>query len=164
MGERSQVPACSDRAAARNTRQEAAVEAFDHQLDRLDPRAGVALRQSVRAQEHRGPHDLVRIGLTDSARVATEKAHLELVRHLFGNPLRDEPAEAGVDAVGVLLLPVGRPGDELARCTHAAAGRVRELRLRTLDRDRPDVVDRQVVAREGARVDHATSVVRDCPG
>ena len=53
MRERREVADRADRAAARDARQDAAVEALDEQLDELDPRARVAHRERVRAQQHR---------------------------------------------------------------------------------------------------------------
>ena len=41
-----------------------------------DARAGVALRERVRAQEHRRADDLVRVRLADAARVAPEQPEL----------------------------------------------------------------------------------------
>ncbi len=58
--ERREVAGGADRPARRDVRQHAAVQAVEQQLDRLDARAGVALRERVRAQEHRGAHDLDR--------------------------------------------------------------------------------------------------------
>ena len=52
----------------------------EQQLDGLDPRARVALRERVRAQEHRGADDLVRIRVADAARVAAQQPELELAR------------------------------------------------------------------------------------
>ena len=74
----------------------------EQQLDRLDARTRVALRDRVRAQQHRRAHDLVGVRLADAARVAAEQAQLQLLGLLVGDRLRDEAAEAGVDAVGVL--------------------------------------------------------------
>src|SRR5205809_937681 len=68
--ERSEIAAGADGAACRDVRHDAAVEALEQQLDRLDPCARVPLRQCVRAQEHRRAHDLRRIRLADAARVA----------------------------------------------------------------------------------------------
>ena len=83
VGERREVAARADRAAARHVRQDAAVQALEQQLDRLDPRARVALRERVRAQQHRGAHDLVGVRLADAARVAAQQAQLQLLRQLL---------------------------------------------------------------------------------
>ena len=73
VGERREIAAGADRAAGGHARQDTAVEALDQELDRLDPRAGVPLRERVRAQQHRRPDDVGRIGLSDAARVAAEE-------------------------------------------------------------------------------------------
>ena len=85
--ERREVAARADRAAARDARQHAAVEALEQQLDGLDARARVALRERVRAQEHRRANDLVRVGLADAAGVAAQEPQLELLGQLLGNRL-----------------------------------------------------------------------------
>ena len=77
----------------------AAVQAFEQQLDGLDACTGVPFRERVRAKQHRRPNDVVRVGLTDPARVAAEQAELQLFGLLRRDRLRDEPAEPGVDAV-----------------------------------------------------------------
>ena len=117
MRERREVAARADRAAARHVRQDAAVEALEQQLDGLDARARVALGERVRAQQHRRAHDLVRVRLADAARVAAQQAQLELLGQLLRDRPRDEAAEAGVDAVGVL-----------ARCRARRARRARARR------------------------------------
>src|SRR5205085_3445912 len=58
-----------------------------------------------------------------------------------------------VDSVGVLARAVGRPFDHLARRAHLRPRRVRELRARLAVRHRPDIREREIVARE-----------RDCGG
>ena len=62
MRKRREVPGRADRATRRHERQNAAVQAVEQQLDRLDARAGVAFRKRVRAQQHRRAHDLIRVG------------------------------------------------------------------------------------------------------
>src|SRR5581483_6990816 len=158
MGERGKVAARADRAPARDDRKHAAVEALEQQLDELGPRARAAFRERVRAQQHRRPDDLVRVGGADTARVAAQQAQLELLGQLLGNRLRDEAAEAGVDAVRVLAAPVGGAVDHRSRRLHPFARGVSERRPPALDGDRPHVVDRQVVARQGAMRDHAASL------
>ena len=162
--ERREVAAGADGAAARHMRQHAAVEALDEQLDRDRPRARVALRQRVRAQQHRRADDLVRVGLADPAGVAAQEAELELLGQLLGDRARDEAAEAGVDAVGVLLAAVRGLLDELAGRAHALARRVREADRPGVDGDLPDVGERQIVARQRLALDHAASLSRHQPG
>ena len=129
-----------------------AVEALEQQLDELRPRAGAPLRERVRAQQHRRADDLVRVRVADAARVAAQQPELELLGQLLRDRLRDEAAEAGVDAVGVLARGRARRGRRRARAaTIRSARRVGERRRRALDRDRPDVVDGQVLAGEADR-------------
>ena len=118
MRERREVAGGADAAAARHDGHDAAVEAREQELDRLDARARCSLRERVRAQEHRGAHDLVRIRLADAARVRAQEPQLQLLGQLLGNRLRDEAAEAGVDAVRVLARAVRGALDELARGAH----------------------------------------------
>ena len=160
MCERSQVAAGTDRASARHDRQDAPVEALEQELDELRARAGASLGERVGAQEHRRPHDLVGIGVADPTGVAPQQAQLELLRQLLRNGLGDEAPEAGVDAVRVLAAPVRGPVDNLPGSVHLRARRVRENGPRTSDGHCPDVVDRQVVARQGVLRDHRPSLTR----
>ena len=104
------------------------------------------LGEDVRAQEHRRTNDLGRVRVADAAGVAPEKPELELGAQLGRDRLRDEPAEARVDPVGVLALDGRDALDELACGGELAASLVGELGLRTADGDCPDVPDRQIVA------------------
>ena len=138
MRERREISRRADRAAGGHARQHAAVQALEQQLDRLDPRARVALRERVRAQQHRGANDRVRIRLTDAAGVRAQQAELELLGQLLGDLLGDEAAEARVDAVGVLVRPVRRVLDDRAGGAHARARIVGQRRGRMpVDRNRP---------------------------
>ena len=82
--ERREVAARADRAAARHVGRTPRFEALDEQLDHLDARARVALRERVRAQQHRGAHDLGRVRIADAARVAAKQPQLELLGQLLG--------------------------------------------------------------------------------
>ena len=124
MRERREVARRADRAAARHDGQHAAVEAVEQQLDRLDARAGVSLRERVRAQQHRRADDLVGVRLADAAGVRAQQPQLQLPRQLLGDRAVDEAAEAGVDAVGVLARAVRGALDELAGRPHLLARRV----------------------------------------
>ena len=104
MRERSQVAARADGAARGDVRDDTGDEEREQQLDGLEPRAGVPLRERVRAEQHRGPHDLVRIRLPHAAGMAPQQAELQLAGQLLGDRLRHEAAEARVDAVGVLAV------------------------------------------------------------
>ena len=139
MRERSEVARGTDRAARRHSRQDAAVQTVEQQLDRLDPRARVALGERVGAQQHRRAHDVVGVRLAHAARVRAEQPKLQLLGLLLGDLLRDEPAEARVHAVGVLAGALGDPLDNGAGGQHLLAARRGEhRRRRPLDRDRPD--------------------------
>ncbi len=154
VGERRQVARGADRAAARHVRQHAAQDALDQQAGDLRPRARVALRQRVRAEQHRRAHHLGRVGLSDAAGMAAEQAHLQLFRQLLRDGLRDEAAEPRVDAVGVLGRPVRRALDELTRRRHPRPRGVGELDRPALDGDRPDVLDGEVVPRQDGGREH----------
>jgi hypothetical protein len=156
--ERSEVAARADGAAARDVRQDTLVQAAEQELDRLYARARVALGERVRAEQHRRAHDFVRVGLADAARVAAQQAELELARQLGRDRLGDEAAEAGVDAVRVLALAVRRARDERAGSPHPRARRLGQLRARPLDRDRPHVLDGQVLAGQLTRGEHLRRV------
>ncbi len=149
--ERREVAARADRAAGGDARQHAPVQALDQQLDRLDARAGVALCERVRAQQHRRPDDVGRIGLADPTRMAAEQPELELLDLIVGNRLGDEAAEAGVDAVGVLRRPI----DQRTGRLHARTSLVGERDRCAVDGDLPDVVDPEVVPRQRVTRDHA---------
>ncbi len=128
MRERREVAARADRAARGDVREHAAVQALEQQLDRHDARPGEPLRKRVRAQEHRRAHDVVRIRLADSARMAAQETELQLLAQLLRDVRRDEPAEARVHAVGVLALDAV---DELAGRAHPRSRSVAELGRRT---------------------------------
>ena len=127
-----------------------AAQTVEQQLGDLDARAGVALRERVRAHDHRRPHDLPRIRLADPAGVAPQEAELELLGQLLGNPRRDEAPEAGRDAVGRLVL-AQRVFDDRARRGKLLAGRIVELGGSVLDRDVPDVVRGEVLPGQADR-------------
>ena len=115
-----------------------AAEQREQQLDGLDADAGVALRERVRPEQHRGAHDVVGVRLADAAGVAAQQPQLELGRLLGRDRLGDEAPEARVDAVRV----VADLGFEKAR---ARAIRSRAARSpsdagRPLDRDVPDIL------------------------
>ncbi len=166
MGERREIARRSHRAAAGYDRQDSAVEKRQEQLDRLDAGTGVALRERVRAQEHRRPDDLVGIRIADSARVRAQQPQLQLRGLLLGDRNGDEAAEAGVDAVGVLAAPVRGSLHKLAGGVHSFPRQVGELHRRPVDGHGPDVVDGQVVAGEADRrpLRHDASLGRQSPG
>ena len=130
MRERCEIARRADRAASRHDGQHAAVEAFEQQLDGLDPRSGVAFRERVRAKQHRGAHDLVGVRLPHAAGVRAQQPQLQLLGQLLGDRAVDEAAEAGVDAVGVLAASVRGALDELAGGEHLLPRRVCERRRR----------------------------------
>ena len=113
MRERREVTAGTNGPATGNVRQNAAIQAFDQELYRLRSGPGEALRERIRAQEHRRPDDFVRIRLAHAAGMAPEQPELQLARQLLGNRARDKTAKAGVDAVRVLVRAVSGAFDEL---------------------------------------------------
>jgi len=140
--QRSEISGCADRAARRNVRKDTAVQALEQQLDRLHARSGVALRQGVCAQEHRGAHHRVRIRLAHAARVRPQQPQLQFLGQLLGDLLRDEAAEAGIHTVGVLVRTVRDPLDDLPGGAHLNSRTLGERRGRPpLDGHRPDVLE-----------------------
>ena len=150
VGQRSEVAARADGSAARHFRDDAAAETVEQQLRDLDARTGVALRERVRAHDHRRSHDLARIRLADPAGVAPQEPELELLGQLLGNPRRDEAPEAGRDAVGRLVLAKS-VFDDRARSGKLLPRRIVELRGSVLDRDVPDVVRGEVLPGQADR-------------
>ncbi len=151
MRERREVAARAHRAPGRDVRDDAGVEHVDEQLHRLQPRARVPLREGVRAKEQRAADDLVRIRLPHPARVAAQETQLQLGRLLGRDRLRDEPAEAGVDAVGVLARVLL---EECARGDDPLPATLGEGDPAPADRDVPDVVQHEIVAGEQERLVH----------
>ena len=83
--------------------------------------------------------------------MAPEQPELKLGRQLLGNRPRDEPAEAGVDPISVLIRPVGGTLDDRAGSNDLLARAIAQGRVRPIDRNRPNVVDRQVFAGQSDR-------------
>src|SRR5207247_10202797 len=146
-----EVAARADRPATGHSWENAPLQAFQQQLDRLDPRAGVPLRERIGAQQHRGADNLAGIRLPDTAGVTPQESQLELSRLLLGNRGRDEAPEAGIDPVRVLTRTVRRALDEVACGAHLRARLVGERRVRRLDCDRPDVLDPEIVSGQADR-------------
>jgi hypothetical protein len=72
MGERREVATRTDRTATRDVRQHAADKTLEQEFDSLDARPGISLRQGVPAQQHRSANDLVRIRISDTARMTPQ--------------------------------------------------------------------------------------------
>ena len=87
----------------------------------------------------------------DPAGVAAQQTQLQLLGQLLGDRLGHEAAEARVDAVGVLARAVRGAVDDCPRRVHARARRVGERRVGVLHRNRPDVLDGQVLTGEPDR-------------
>ena len=151
MRERCEVAARTHRAATRHDGQHPAVETAEQQLDELGPSAGAPLRERVRPEHHRRADDLVRIRLADPAGMASQQSQLQLLGQLLRDRLRDEAPETRVHAVGVLAPAVGGAVDNGSRLDHPAPGRLGEGHGDSVDRDRPHVVDGQVLAGEADR-------------
>ena len=157
MSERCEIPTGPDRAARGHTREHAAVETFDQELDGLDSCARKALGERVGAEKHRRADDLIRVGLAHPARMAAEQAKLQLLDLVVWDRLRDEAAESRVDAVGVLPHTL----DERASRLHSRPRFVRERHRHTMNGDLPHVLDPKVVPRQGRARDHAASLAQD---
>ena len=154
--QRREVAARPDGAARRHVRHEARAEHRDEQLDRLDAGARVTLCERVRTQEHRRAHDVVGVRIADAAGMAAQQPQLQLGRLLGRDRLRDEPAEAGVDAVRVVAdLRL----EERARRSRPLAAASSQRNVSAPDRDVPDVPDREVVTRELDHGRHGASLV-----
>ena len=100
-----------------------------------------------------------RIRLADTAGVTPQEAHLQLLGVRRWDRDGVEAAEAGVDAVGVLLEPEGGALDQLPRGPDLAPRLVAERDGSAFDRDAPDVLDGEVLAGEDARVDHGAESI-----
>ena len=111
------------------------------------PFASAFARSSIAARTTSGG-----IRLAHAARVAAQQAELELLGRLVRDRLRDEPAEAGVDAVGVLAAVCvedgARGGDPIERRCPSAPPRDRRTATSQTS------VDREVVAGEQDGVGH----------
>ena len=151
MREWREVAARPDGAAARHARDHAALEAPEQKLDRLDARTRRAFRERVGAEDHRGADDLAGVRLADAAGVAPQQPQLQLLGQLFGDGLRDEPAEAGVDPVGVLARAVRGAFDQLTRCAHLRARLVGERDAGFAVGDRAHVFDPEIVPGQADR-------------
>jgi len=89
-----------------------------------------------------------------------EQPELQLLGLLRRDRDRDEAAEAGVDAVGVLATAMRGSLHELARRVHLLARPVGQPCARSVDGHGPDVVHGEVVAGEADRrpLRHAASL------
>ena len=76
--QRRQVAARPDRSARRHDGMHTAIDQRDQQLERLDPNAGKAFRQHVRAQRHRRADDGHRQRIADAGGVAAQQIDLQL--------------------------------------------------------------------------------------
>ena len=140
MCQRGEVSRCSHRPARRDLRQDAAVQAVEEQLDRLDACAGVPFRECVRAQEHRRTYDGVGVRIADATGVRPKQPELQLLGQLLRNRARDEPAEPCVHAVRVLAAAVRHPLDNFAGGAHAPDRILgQSVHLCAVDRDRPHI-------------------------
>ncbi len=99
VGERGEVAARADRALRRDDRVDAAVQQLDEELEGLEPDAGEALGQHVRAEEDEGARLLRPERGPDAGGVRAEEVQLELAQAVEGNVHVGEVAEAGRDAV-----------------------------------------------------------------
>ena len=113
----------------------------DQQLDRDHLGAGVPLGERLPAAAAR----TISSGYTPTPQACCAGAGAAPSVSL-GDRARDESAEAGIDAVGVLACAVRSPLDDFARDIRSRASSVSET-VRP-DGDRPNVRQREVVARQ----------------
>ena len=103
VGERRQVAARADRAAARDGGMHAAIQQGDQPLERLDAGCRRTLGQHVGAQRHRGAHGTHGQRIADARRVAAQQVDLQRVERVAGDRGFGQRAESGVDAVDRLV-------------------------------------------------------------
>jgi hypothetical protein len=108
----------------------------------LEPRAGAPFASAFARSSIAARTISSGIRLADAARVAAQEAELQLLGQLLRDRLRDEAAEAGVDAVGVLARPWPRCRRPPRGRAIALAGSPRERARAAVDGDRPDVARR----------------------
>ena len=99
VGERREVAAGANRAAARDARVDAVVEKVDQPLERRPPDAGETLGKDVGAERHRGANLAHGQRLTDAGGVTAEQVDLQCSKRLSRDRGFGQRAEAGVDAV-----------------------------------------------------------------
>ena len=92
MREGSEVAACTDGAPGRDVGDDAGVENAEEQLDGLDAGPRSPFRDRIRAEHHRGAHDLVRVRSSDPTGVAPKQPHLELFRLIVRGSTRRRTA------------------------------------------------------------------------
>ena len=153
-----QVAGGTDGAPGRDVRENASIQAFEQELDGLDPGARVTLGKRIGAKHHRCADDLVGVGLPHAARMASKQPKLELLGELGWDRTGHEAAEARVDSVRVLAGGLaGGSLDDRPGGVHLFARVFGELGRFAADSDPPDVVDGEVlpVQRDGRRERHA---------
>ena len=147
MRERREIAARAQRPARGHHRQHAGPSMSTRSWTSSRRTPDVPLRERVRAEQHRRPHDLVRERLADAAGVAANEVQLEL----GGLPRVDvdvhEAPEAGVHAVCRPLVPHD-PLDQRPRGVDLAQRVGRERDRHAVQRDALDVVDGEVVPGE----------------
>ena len=99
VGERREIAARADRAAARHARVDAVVEQVEQPLERLAPDAGEALGEHVRAQRHRGAHGADRQRVADAGGVAAQQVHLQRAERVARDGRSRRARRTRVDAV-----------------------------------------------------------------
>ena len=99
VGERREVAAGADRAAARHDRVHPPVEQREQVLDRVAPDAREPFGEHIGAQRHRRAHRASRQRLADAGGMAAQQVQLQLLQVAARDDRFGERAEAGVDAV-----------------------------------------------------------------
>ena len=147
VGERSEIARRSDGAALGHDRHDAAIEQREQEIQRLLADARDSLREHVRAEQHQGARLDERERRAHARRVREDEVSLQpLEVGAIDAHLRERP-EPGVDPV--VRLAVLEPSfDERPRPPHPLARAGRELRPRSPERHRLDLLQREGVAVE----------------
>ena len=99
MGKRREVPARTDRSAARHDRQDIGFEEGKQRLDDLRPHAGMPACERVRAQQQHPAHRVVVERLSEPRGMTEDHPPLELDDPIRCDTNACEVSESGIDAV-----------------------------------------------------------------
>ena len=157
MRERREIAARADASLLRNRRIQPGVQHAEQQLGELEARAGIALRDHVRAQQHHRAHLALGQQIADAGGMAANEIDLQLGESLRRNRDLGQLAEAGRHAVRDRAL-----GDEVIddRCgSRCALARVRREGDRSaVARDRRNLLERERISVDDDFVDHGGNV------
>jgi hypothetical protein len=132
--ERGEVAAGADRAPRGHDGMHTGVQQCDEHVERLDPDAGVSLREHVRAQRHDRAHDRRRQRFADARGVAPQQIQLEAIELVGRNRDVGQRAESGVDSVHSVAGRRMRV-DHRARPAHTVTRRRRDVHVFAVSRD-----------------------------